>query len=350
MFHQGAIGQAYKAKHDTAGTSAVKSGKILLLPVYPDSFNLLLETAMERHAITRAASSKGRAIVNPDQPPVELNMSEFLYEAVDATQFMDVKSWSSYFDAIPPDPYIAEGYRYKSIAWFRVKHQKVDAIPGIDARIAAVNGLSGMIPTESSRYLSTAQPAWHDDVTGYSCWNLPQYVMQQSIQYNPVHGDMRREYPRISEQIINSQDFHKLLMHYASFFGWDDAIVLVQFQRVDCLVNRTGLPAVEGFHQDGNRHVAMLVVGRNNITDDSGVSQYVMDDNGRRTEQLIFNEVIPAGHLIYWNDKRVWHYGTGLTVADAGKNGGRGTRDIIIMSAKTPPANMPLGPVPENFR
>ncbi|MFL5772376.1 MAG: 2OG-Fe dioxygenase family protein, partial [Flavisolibacter sp.] len=106
----------------------------------------------------------------------------------------------------------------------------------------------------------------------------------------------------------------------------------------------------EGFHQDGNRHVGMLVVNRNNITEDSGVSQYVMDDNGKKTEELIFDDVIPAGTLIYWNDKRVWHYGSDLKVADPAVNNGRGTRDIIIMSAKTPPANMPIGPVAERYK
>src|ERR1043165_7750443 len=159
---------------------------------------------------------------------------------------------------------------------------------------------------------------------------LPQYALQQSIKYNPVHGDIRREYSRISNEITDSQDFHWLLEHYATFFGWSDAIVLVQFQRVDCLVGRPGQPAVEGFHQDGNRHVGMLVVNRSNITEDSGVSQYVMDDNGKKTDELVFDAVIPPGTLIYWNDKRVWHYGSDLKVADANRNGGRGVRDIII--------------------
>jgi hypothetical protein len=93
----------------------------------------------------------------------------------------------------------------------------------------------------------------------------------------------------------------------------------------------------------------MLVVNRNNVAADSGVSQYVMDDNGKKTDELIFDAVVPAGQLVFWNDKRVWHYGTEIKVADANVNGGRGTRDIIIMSAKIPPANMPMGPVPEKF-
>jgi hypothetical protein len=280
----------------------------------------------------------------------ELNLSEFLYEAIDASTFIDVKDWSKYFDLIPVDPYINEGYRYKAIAWFRVKHDQADPIKGIDEHISEVNELSGMSKEESKKYRSDSEPTWRSKEAGYSVWNLPQYAMQQSIKYNPVHGDLRREYPRISDDIINSADFHKLLIHYASFFGWSDAIVLVQFQRVDCLANRIGQPTIEGFHQDGNRHVGMLVVNRNNITEDSGVSQYVMDNDGKKTEELIFDDVIPAGTLIYWNDKRVWHYGSDLKLANPNANNGRGTRDIVIISAKTPPANMPIGPVPERFR
>ena len=287
----------------------------------------------------------GKPSVTPHEPPFERDLSNFIYESVDALPFINVNAWSDFFDAIPADPYIKDGYRYKAIAWFRIKHSKAPAIKEIDERIVAINKLSGMNEDESNQYTSNSRPTWKSEETGYACWNLPQYAMQQSILYNPVHGDMRREYPHISESIINSEDFHRLLIHYATFFGWNDAIVLVQFQRVDCFVNRKGQPTIEGFHQDGNRHVGMLIVNRTNITDDSGVSQYVMDDNGKKTDELIFDAVVPPGTLIYWNDKRVWHYGTDIKVADANANNGRGTRDIIIMSAKTPPANMPMGPV-----
>ena len=289
--------------------------------------------------------SENASGITPHKLPIEKDLSDFIYESVNASSFINVNAWSEFFDAIPVDPYVKDGYRYKAIAWFRIKHNKAAAIKEIDDRILAINKLSGIDEDESNQYTSNGKPTWKSKETGYECWNLPQYAMQQSILYNPVHGDMRREYPRISENIINSEDFHRLLIHYASFFRWSDAIVLVQFQRVDCFANRIGQPTVEGFHQDGNRHVGMLVVNRNNITDDSGVSQYVMDDNGKKTDELIFDSVIPAGKLIYWNDKRVWHYGTDIKVADANANGGRGTRDIIIMSAKIPPANMPMGPV-----
>jgi hypothetical protein len=91
--------------------------------------------------------------------------------------------------------------------------------------------------------------------------------------------------------------------------------------------------------------MAMLVVNRTNVTADSGVSQYKLDDRGRMT-----NDVIAPGNIIHWNDRRVWHYGTDLAIADAKANGGRGTRDVVIISAKQPPARVPIAPVPLRFR
>src|SRR5215469_13466724 len=169
-----------------------------------------------------------KSIVTPGQSPVERNLDDFIYEAIEASSFINVSAWKKFFDEIPVDPYIKEGYRYKAIAWFRIKHALAPAIKEIDKHIKDVNKLSGMTDEESNNYTSDSAPTWKSSETGYWCWNLPQYAMQQSILYNPVHGNMRREYPRINESVIDSEDFHRLLIHYASFFGWNDAIVLVQ--------------------------------------------------------------------------------------------------------------------------
>ena len=108
--------------------------------------------------------------------------------------------------------------------------------------------------------------------------------------------------------------------------------------------------AVEGFHQDGNQHVAMLIVDRVNITNDCGVSQYKLDADGKMTDEMVFDAVVPPGQLIYWNDRRVWHYGTDIEIADPAANGGRGFRDIVILSAKEPPAHVPMAPIPDRFK
>ncbi|HEX8791515.1 MAG TPA: 2OG-Fe dioxygenase family protein [Polyangiaceae bacterium] len=285
-----------------------------------------------------------------DRPPRPRALSEFLYEIVDVSSTIDARALAASYDSIPVDPYVAEGYRYKALAWLRVKHRLGAVNPEIDRHIARASEASGMPGERSRALLSAAPPTWTSDETGYACWKLPQYALAQSKSYNPVHGDLRREYPPIDARLLDGPDLRRLVVHYAAHFGWSDAIVLVQFQRVDCTADRGGRVAVEGFHQDGNQHVAMLIVDRVNITKGSGVSQYKMDVGGKMADDLVFDAVIPPGHLIYWNDKRVWHYGTDLTVADASAHGGRGHRDIVILSAKEPPAHVPMAPIPERYR
>ena len=70
----------------------------------------------------------------------------------------------------------------------------------------------------------------------------------------------------------------------------------------------------------------LLSLVRIRITNDSGVSQYKLDAAGKMSdEMMVFDAVVPPGHLIYLNDRRVWHYGTDVEIADPAANGGRGT-------------------------
>jgi hypothetical protein len=285
----------------------------------------------------------------PDRPPRPIALSDFLYEIVDTSSLLDVKAFAPFYAAIPVDPYVPEGYRYKALAWLRVKHRLGTVNTAIDDHIARANELSGMSAARSRAFMSDAAPSWSSD-EGYQCWKLPQYSLAQSKTYNPVHGDLRREYPPIDRKLLDGPDLRRLVSHYASRFEWNDAIVLVQFQRVECLPGRPGRVAVEGFHQDGNQHVAMLIVDRTNITNGSGVSQYKLDAGGKISNEVVFDAVVPPGQLIYWNDRRVWHYGTDIEIADPAANGGRGFRDIVILSAKEPPAHIPMAPVPDRFQ
>ena len=289
-------------------------------------------------------------MVSPDRPPRPIALPEFLYESVDTSVMFDVNAFAPSYASIPVDPYVAEGYRYKALAWLRVKHCLGTVNKAIDEHIARANERSGMSAERSRAFTSDAPPTWTSDQTGYLCWRLPQYSLAQSKAYNPVHGDLRREYPPIDPRLLDGPDLRRLVFHYASRFEWNDAIVLVQFQRVECLPGRKGRVAVEGFHQDGNQHVAMLIVDRVNITSDSGVSQYKLDVDGKMSDEMVFDAVVPPGQLIYWNDRRVWHYGTDIEIADPAANGGRGFRDIVILSAKEPPAHVPMAPVPDRFK
>ena len=158
-------------------------------------------------------------MVSPDQPPRPVALSEFLYEIVDVSSLVDVKAFAAFYPSIPVDPYVKEGYRYKALAWLRVKHRLGTVNAAIDEHIARTNELSGMRPERSRALLSDAPPSWTSDETGYVCWKLPQYSLAQSKTYNPVHGDLRREYPPVASEVLEGPDFQQLWVHYARKFG-----------------------------------------------------------------------------------------------------------------------------------
>src|SRR3982751_3864293 len=88
-------------------------------------------------------------VVKPDKLPAEKDLSNFIYESFDASSFVNVDAWVPFFNKIPVDPYIKDGYRYKAIAWFRIKHKMAAAIKEIDERISAINKLGGTSEEQS---------------------------------------------------------------------------------------------------------------------------------------------------------------------------------------------------------
>src|SRR5262245_42239391 len=125
------------------------------------------------------------AIVGPEQPPVPLRLSDFLFETVDLSTRIDTGKWAGFYDSIPVDPYVKEGYRYKAVAWLRVRHSSAPVNPAIDEHIARANEASGMNPALSRALQSGGPPTWVSRETGYACWKLPQYALAQSKLYNP---------------------------------------------------------------------------------------------------------------------------------------------------------------------
>jgi len=75
-------------------------------------------------------------MVSPDRPPRPIALSEFVYEIVDSSSLIDVKALAASYPSIPVDPYVEEGYRYKALAWLRVKHQLTIRILPVDVMSA----------------------------------------------------------------------------------------------------------------------------------------------------------------------------------------------------------------------
>lgn len=186
------------------------------------------------------------------------------------------------FDHCPVDPYVPEGYRYKTISWHEGAFNRFNP--------------------------------------------LPHTTLIQSKIYNPVHGDLVRTYPPNAQNLLSREDFRALLTKFSTECQLSkEDIILVQLQRIDCDFNNKGLPAVEGFHRDGIDWLGIFVVSRTNIV--GGETQIKNE-----FDEIIFQKTIPAGELLLIDDRRVLHYTTPIEPEPQHKQQ-YGYRDVVLLTA-----------------
>jgi hypothetical protein len=199
------------------------------------------------------------------------------YAVIDAGGWLDLARLASLYRGVPADPYVPEGFRYKSLA--RLRMHGTEPIAGC-----------------------------HE----------PLY---QSLEFNPVHGGIQRHYPPLSAGFIAALADPLRLFQAMTRLGEDDE-VLVQAQRVTTGTGGIGHPAVEGFHQDDVEYVGILLVGREGLA--GGKTLVAADADGR---DLVFAGELQPGQLLVLDDRRVWHY-TSPVRDVAGP--GLGHRDVIL--------------------
>lgn len=187
------------------------------------------------------------------------------------------------FPSLQRDPYVDSGFRYKHIARFK-----------------------------------------YDRERGFR--KLPQTPLYQSANYNPTHGDIYREYPEIVPKtpIV-------LLQTLQAFTKVADVpsgeTILIQYQRITCDPDKTGLPAVEGWHQDDVTKVGVICVDRHNI---KGGETHIKSSNANYSaaDSVLSFELLP-GYMVLFEDDKVMHYVTPISSAD-GTN--PGYRDVVLLS------------------
>ena len=196
---------------------------------------------------------------------------------------IDIDSLKKTFNELSCDPYVKQGFRYKNIV--RVIH--------IDGDI---------IETEHG----------------------PLY---QSGAINPTHGDLFRIYPKL----VITDSINKIIKYFIQESHIKDGEeILVQAQRITTSQTMQGQPAVEGFHRDGVKILAVFCVARENI--EGGISQFKMSKNN-----TIYSEMLlKPGHMVIADDTRNFHYATPIVQIDNMKPA---YRDVILFG--TPACRIP---------
>jgi hypothetical protein len=185
-----------------------------------------------------------------------------------------------FFDNLPIDPYIKGKYRFRRLSRFTIAEDKLIKLPH-----------------------------------GY---------LFQSKDYNPVVGDIRREFAELDDALVELDIFQKLILEFSSYCNLHpEAEIGVHQIRTTCFPDNFGNPAPEGIHRDGTDFIGIFAVDRQNIQ--GGETHLYM----ARKEKPVFNKILHPGELLLVNDHELFHFTTPIKpIVDA-----PGSRDVFVITS-----------------
>ncbi len=200
--------------------------------------------------------------------------------ALETINSVDLKQITNFFDNLISDQYLEDNYRFRRLSRFKIVNDKVV--------------------------------------------QLPHNFLFQSSDYNPILGDVIREYPEIEEQLIQQKDFEKIILEFYEFCklcSQFNEIAVHQIRTVTSADN-IGEPAPEGVHQDGVDLVGIFCVNRENIA--GGITKLSQSKNGSPVLEKILN----PGEFLVFTDSQFWHYTSPITA----ESEGTGVRDVFVLT------------------
>ena len=212
-----------------------------------------------------------------------LGSTELAYAMMFTLQKVDnvrLEGLKPFFNDLPGDPYIKGNYRYRRLSRFKVSSDEVVKLPH-----------------------------------GY---------LFQSKNYNPLVGDVKREYAEIDDGLIAHDEFKKLLFAFSDFCKLNSEALEVGVHQIRtiCTPDNFGNPAPEGIHRDGTDLIGIFSVDRQNI--EGGETHLYRS----RKQDPVFKQVLNPGELLLVNDREFFHYTTPIKpISD-----GLGTRDVFVLT------------------
>ena len=193
---------------------------------------------------------------------------------------VNIEEFKPFFTNLPVDPYIKGNYRFRRLSRFKV--------------------------------------------LGDELIKLPHGYLFQSKKYNPLLGDIKREFAELDDAIIKLEDFKKLVLAFIDYCQLDEQAVEIGVHqiRTTCSPDNYGNPAPEGIHRDGTDFVGIFSVDRNNIQ--GGETELYKS----KKESSVFHKILNPGDLLLVNDDEFFHYTTPIQPLVSGE----GTRDVFVLT------------------
>ena len=193
--------------------------------------------------------------------------------------FLNLDRFHQFYQELPVDPYIKGYYRFRRLSRFTL--------------------------------------------AGNELIKLPHGYLFQSKTYNPLVGDVKREFAEIDDALIETEDFKQLLFAFMDACKLHpEAEIGVHQIRTTCSVHNFGNPAPEGIHRDGTDFIGIFSVARNDI---QGGETHLYT---AKKEKPIYKKILNPGELLLVNDREFFHFTTPIKPASDLP----GSRDVFVLT------------------
>lgn len=208
--------------------------------------------------------------------------------AIETISDRNLKAIQPFFERLPPDPYLEGHYRFRRFSRFQEKNKQLI--------------------------------------------QLPHAFFYQSKTYNPLLGNVRRDYEELSVALVQSEAFQQAVHTFFEFSRQCSPFRQVGVHQIRVTADRSesGNPAPEGIHHDGVDLVGILCIARQDV---SGAETQLSVSNGA---DPIFQKVLNPGELLVFNDHQFFHYTTPIMPL-----GDSGYRDVFVFTCPDIPFNYP---------
>ncbi len=193
---------------------------------------------------------------------------------------INVEGFKQFFRNMPIDPYIKGNYRSRRLSRFIVSEDRLIKLPH-----------------------------------GY---------LFQSKEYNPLLGDIKREFAELEDALIELDIFKNLVLAFSdSCKLHPEAEIGVHQIRTICSPDNLGNPAPEGIHQDGTDFIGIFSVDRDNI---QGGETHLY---AAKKEKPVFSKILNSGELLLVNDHDFFHFTTPIKPEIPAQ----GSRDVFVLTS-----------------
>ncbi len=192
---------------------------------------------------------------------------------------LDNADFQPFFNDLPLDPYIKGDYRFRRLSRF--------------------------------------------SIFGNNLIKLPHGYLLQGKDYNPLLGDIKREFSELDDALVELDIFKHLILAFTdSCQLHPEAEIAVHQIRTTCSPHNSGNPAPEGIHKDGTDFICIVPIHRENI---QGGETHLYKT---KKEKSIFNKILHPGEMLLVNDHDFFHFTTPIKPV----NEGSGFRDVFVIT------------------